>query len=243
MNRTRTLALALTLGIGLAHLPAGPLAAQVGADPSRSPYHDIRRGNGWTFALGHLSGDGGPLRLSPARGQTFAARFDIRLSGLLQGFAEMGYLKGERMLLNPDDSVVHRYSGPIDAPVWTPQIGMQINVTGAKTWHGVAPFLAFGLGAAVGGRQAQDTTLYQFGTKLLFKPSGGVRYYLGDRIHARLEGTLYYWKLKYPADWLNEPAAQPSVSGQPTTAPIASSNGLSDWVHTPELRLGIGVAF
>jgi len=238
MNRNRTLALALTLGIGLAHLPTGPLAAQVGADPSHSPYHDIRHGNGWTVSMGHLYGDGGPLRLSPNSGQTFSARYDIRLSGLLQGFAELGYLKGERMLLNPDDSVVHRYSGPVDAPVWTPQIGLQINLSGAKTWHGVAPFVAFGLGAAVGEKTAQDTTQYQFGTKLLFKPSMGVRYYLGERIHVRLEGSVYYWKLKYPADWLNPPADEPTAA-----APITTTKGLADWVHTPGLRLGIGVAF
>ncbi|MBW8772271.1 MAG: hypothetical protein JF590_03095 [Gemmatimonadetes bacterium] len=241
MNRTR----AVVTTLALAFCAAAPLrlSAQVGADPSHSPYHDIRRGSGWTFAMGHLYGDGGPLRVGPNSGQTFAVRYDVRLSGLLQGFAEMGYLKGERMLLNPDDSVVHRFSGPIDAPVWTPMIGLQINLSGPKTWHGVAPFIAFGLGAAVGGDQAADTTQYQFGTKLLFTPSAGVRYYLGDRIHVRLEGSMYYWKLKYPVDWLNEPAAQPSALGEPSTAPIKGPSGLDDWVHTPSLRFGLGIAF
>jgi len=244
MKRSRVLAFtSLSLSASLALIAPVTLAAQVGADPSHSPYHDIRHGNGWTVSMGHLGGSGGPLRQSPNSGQTFGVRYDIRLSGLLQGFAELGYLKGQRMLLNPDDSVIHRYTGPIDAPVWTPQIGLQINISGPKTWHGAAPFVAFGLGAAIGKKTTQDTTQYLFGTKLLFKPSVGVRYYLGDRIHVRLEGSMYYWKMKYPVDWLNEPAAQPSVLNAPTTAPIASSSGLTGWVHTPELRVGIGVAF
>ena len=219
------------------------LAAQVGADPGHSPYHDIRRGNGWTTSIGHLGGNGGPLRLSPNGGTTYSVRYDVRLSGLLQGFAEMGYLAAQRAVLAPDDSVVNRFGGPIDAPVWTPQIGLQINLSGPKTWHGVAPFVAFGLCAAVGKQTTQDTTEYVFGTTLLFRPSAGVRYYLGDRIHVRLEGSMYYWKMKYPATWLAEPAAQPPASGDPSNAPIKSSNGLSDWVSTPALRLGIGVAF
>ena len=231
MKRSRLLAL-------LALLAPVTLSAQVGADPGHSPYHDILRGNGWTVSMGQLGGDGGPLRLSPNSGRTYGVRYDIRLSGLVQGFAEMGYLAGERMLLNPDDSLVNRYSGPVDAPVWTPQIGLQINLSGAKTWHGVAPFVAFGLGAAVGEKTAQDTTLYQFGTKLLFQPSVGVRYYLGERIHVRLEGSMYFWKMKYPADWLNHPANELTAD-----APVTTTSGLSDWMHTPALRLGIGVAF
>jgi hypothetical protein len=238
MNPTRSFLIALAVGVGLAHWPTGPLAAQVGADPGHSPYHDIRHGDGWTFSMGQLYGAGGPLRLSPNSGRTFAARYDIRLSGLLQGFAEIGYLKGERSLMNPDDSVSRRYTGPIDAPTWTPQIGLQINLSGPKTWHGAAPFLAFGLGAAVGKKTTQDTTEYIFGTKLLFRPSVGVRYYIGDRIHVRLEGSMYYWKMKYPASWLNAPAND--VSAEP---PITNSDKLSDWVHTPELRAGIGIAF
>jgi hypothetical protein len=232
MKRSRILAV-------LALLAPTAVAAQVGADPAHSPYHDIRHGDGWTFAMGHLYGNGGPLRLSPNNGQTFAARYDIRLSGLLQGFAELGYLKAERSLMNPDDSVSHRFTGPIDAPTWTPQIGLQINLSGPKTWHGVAPFIAFGLGAAIGPKKTTlDTTEFQFGTKLLFHPSMGVRYYIGQRIHVRLEASMYYWKMKYPPSWLNSPNNEPAAD-----PPIFSSDALSDWVHTPELRAGLGIAF
>ncbi len=77
--------LAFVLAIGAAHLPTGPLAAQVGAAPSASPYRDILHGNGWTITAGQVFGDGGPLRLSPNSGRSFGLRYDVRLSGLLQG--------------------------------------------------------------------------------------------------------------------------------------------------------------
>lgn len=229
----------------LAFLLVAPasLAAQVGAAPRHSPYRDILHGNGWTVIGGQVLGNGGPLRLSPNSGMSYGVRYDVRFSGLLQGFAELGYLATERQVLAPDDSVVNRYSGPFPAPVWTPQIGLQLNLTGPKTWHGLAPFAAIGLGAAVGEGVAQDTSGFTFGTKLLLTPSAGVRVFVAQRVHIRLEGQFYYWKMKYPSTWLAEPAAQPSVTGEPTTAPIKDNDGLDDWVPTTSLRLGVGFAF
>ncbi|HVX87861.1 MAG TPA: hypothetical protein VG940_02955 [Gemmatimonadales bacterium] len=219
------------------------LSAQVGVAPGHSPYRDIIRGNGWTVTAGQVYGDGGPLKLSPNSGRSLGLRYDIRLSGLLQGYASLGYLATERRMLNPDDSVVHRFSGAVDQTVWTPEIGLQINLTGPKTWHHLAPYAAIGLGAAVGEGVAQDTTAFEFGTKLLFTPAAGVRVFLGERVHLRVEGMYYYWKMKYPNSWLSEPAAQPSEPDAPTTAPVKNNNELDDWIPTPSLRVGFGFAF
>lgn len=242
MKRSRLPSLSAVLGLLIAGAST-TLTAQVGPDPGRSPFRDILHGNGWTVSVGQVFGDGGPLHLSPNSGTSYGVRYDIRLSGLLQGYAELNYLALERQVLAPDDSVVNRFSGPFDATVWTPQIGLQLNITGPKTWHGLAPYLAIGLGAAVGEGMAQDTTSFNFGSKLLLTPSAGVRMYFSDRIHLRLDGQLLYWKMKYPSTWLGEPAAQPSGPGEPTTAPVQSQDDLDDWVATPALRLGIGFTF
>jgi hypothetical protein len=243
MTRTRSLCAALALGLALAHLPTGPLAAQVGIAPGASPFRDITYGNGWTFTAGKVYGDGGSVRMSPNSGSSFALRYDVRFSGLLQGYAELGRMSLERQVMHRDDSVANRFSGPFDMTVWTPQVGIQINLTGPKRWRGLAPFIAGSLGAAVGEEIAQDTSNFLFGSKLVFVPSAGLRAYVGDRLHVRLEGQMYYWKMKYPSVWLSEPDAQPSGSGEPTTAPIATADGLSEWLWTPSLRLGIGLAF
>lgn len=217
------------------------LDAQIGRAPGTSPYRDILRGNGWTILVGQVYGKGGgPLRVSPNSGTSFGARYDIRFSGLLQGFAEINYLQTERQILAPDDSVVNRFSGPVDAPVWTPQIGLQMNLTGPKSWHGLAPYLSVGLGAAVGEGVSQDTTDLTFGTKLLLTPSAGVRVFVGQRLNFRLEGQMMYWKMKYPSTWLEEPEAQ---SGDTGNAPVKDNDGLEDWIATPALRLGIGFSF
>ena len=224
----------------VALLVPAALSAQVGAAPGASPYRDILHGNGWTITAGQVYGDGGPLRLSPNSGTSLGLRYDIRLSGLLQGYASLGYLATERMILNPDDSVVNRFDGPVDQTVWTPEIGLQLNITGPKSWHHLAPYASVGLGAAVGEGVAEDTTSFNFGTKLLITPAAGVRVYLGSRVNLRVEGMFYYWKMKYPSTWVARPAAQPS---DPGTEPVKSSSQLTDWIPTPSLRVGLGLAF
>lgn len=214
------------------------LGAQVGYDPSHSPYHDILHGNGWTVMAGHVFGEGGPLRVSPNSGTSLGVRYDVRFSRLLQGYVGLSRLGLQREILNHDDSLVHRYTGPVDQDVWTPEFGMQINVTGAKNWHGIAPFGAVGLGAAIGKSVAADTNELHFGTKLLFTPSVGLRFYLAERLHVRVEGQLLYWKMKYPPSWTLAPKREPTAA-----APVANVTGLSDWIHTPAIRVGIGYAF
>src|SRR5690349_15808863 len=112
MNRTRRFLFALASGFVLAHLPTGPLAAQVGPAPSASPYRDILHGNRWTITAGQVFGNGGPLGLSPNSGMSVGLRYDIRLSGLLQGYASLGYLATERGLINPD-GLVHGAAAPV----------------------------------------------------------------------------------------------------------------------------------
>jgi hypothetical protein len=229
--------------MGLLLVAPAAVAAQVGQDPAHSPYHDILHGAGWTVTVGQVYGDGAPLRLSPNSGTSLGVRYDIRFSRLMQGFVGLSHLALQREILAPDDSVVNRYSGPVDDPVWTPMLGMQFNITGAKSWHGIAPFFAVGLGAAFDKAVARDTSAFRFGTKLLFAPSAGLRYFVGERLHVRLEGEMLYWKMKYPSTWTREPSKQPSTAGQPTTAPVKNVAGLSDWVPTPGLKLGIGYSF
>ena len=236
MKLSRLLACS-ALVLALAHRPTGPLAAQVGVTPSKSPYRDVIYGNSWTPTVGMLGGDGGPMQLSPNSGMTYGIRFDFRFSGLLQGWAGIEYMDAERMVLHPDDSLVHRYSGPVPMSVILPTIGLQANLTGPKRWHGLAPFAAFTFGAAIGEQPAQDTSDFNFGTKLVMAPSVGTRLFLGDKVHLRAEALWYMWKMKYPSTWLNEPA------NEPTAPPPIDLDGMEDWVSTFSLRFGLGVAF
>lgn len=257
MNRLRhcLLVLAVLVTTGAPRLSLGPdsrvalvwgpsaVSAQVGVDPAHSPYRDILHGNGWTVLYGHIGGDGGPLRQSPNSGAIVGLRYDVRFSRLLGGFVSLTRMSTTRTYLAHDDSVATRFHQQLDQPVWTPEVGIQMNLSGAKTWHHVAPFVAVALGIASSSDVKGDTSGFSFGTKLALTPSGGANVYLSERVHLRLEGQLIYWKMKYPSNWLDEPAKQPSVAGQPTTAPVPDITALDDWVHTPALRVGLGFSF
>jgi len=236
MKRSR-LSAVIALALALAAWPTDPLAAQVGVPPAKSPYRDIIYGNGWTPTVGYLWGDGGPLGLSPNSGMTYGVRFDFRFSGLLQGWAGLEYMDAQRMVVHPDDSLQYRFSGPVEAPLWLPTIGLQANLTGAKRWNGFAPFAAFTFGAAIGQKAPEDSSDFDFGTKLLLAPSFGTRVFLGDRVHLRAEALAYFWKMKYPSTWLSAP------EDEPTAPPPVTLDGLEDWVPTWSLRFGLGIAF
>ncbi|HTK56337.1 MAG TPA: hypothetical protein VL295_05895, partial [Gemmatimonadales bacterium] len=133
---------------------------------------------------------------------------------------------------------VNRFDGPVDQTVWTPEIGLQLNITGPKSWHHLAPYASVGLGAAVGEGVAQDTSEFKFGTKLLLTPAAGVRVMLGPRVNLRVEGMFYYWKMKYPQLWRIAPSKEPTAP-----PPVTTADGLDDWIPTPSLRVGFGLAF
>jgi hypothetical protein len=233
MIRSRVTALLALLAL----LPAGPLTAQIGVDPAKSPYRDILYGNGWTPTVGYLGGDGSSTKMSPNSGMTYGIRFDFRFSGLLQGWAGLEYMDAERMMTHPDDSLVNRYSGPVKMSVILPTVGLQANLTGPKRWHGFAPFAAFTFGAAIGEHPAEDTTKFDFGTKLVMAPSVGTRLFLGEKVHLRAEALWYMWKMKYPTGWLDEP------EDEPTAPPPIDPDEFEDWVATFSLRFGLGIAF
>src|SRR5687767_14262521 len=59
-------------------------AAQVGHQPGKSPYRDIRPGHTLTPLVGLFRGGGGRFGIGPHDGTVFGARYDIRTSSALQ---------------------------------------------------------------------------------------------------------------------------------------------------------------
>ena len=132
--------------------PTVRLSGQVGHDPGHSPYHDIRRGSGPRLVLGYLSGDRGTVPVSITDGVTFGVRYEAWMGKSMSFTAGLAYGQTSRLIVDPfkDDSV--RKSGPIDDDVILADLGLQLSLTGAKTFHGFAPFVTTSLGLAFGSR-------------------------------------------------------------------------------------------
>jgi opacity protein-like surface antigen len=177
-------------------LLASPLAAQVGYPPSTSPYRDIQKGHTITPMAGYFFGDGGQFNVGPHDGPVYGARYDLRSSRAIGVGLGVFYGDLQRFIVNP--SLTNPRSGPVSQSVTFIELDMQLNPTGGKSWHRIAPFLGLGTGLGISSSTPADTSRFDFGNKFYFVPSGGFRLFLSQRLHLRAEGKATFWKITYP---------------------------------------------
>lgn len=215
-----------------------PLSAQVGHDPSSSPYRDLRIKHTLTFFGGQLDGGRGKARVGPSDGRLLGARYDIHVGGAATIFAGVSYAAAERNLVDPDDPVDTRYFGVADQDLYLIDAGFNLILTGRKTWRGFAPYFGAALGMVAGGAVPEDSSGFAFKNKFQVGPMVGVRYFPNRRFHLRLEARDIIWRLGYGGTrFFNTPANAPS--DPPVLDPTV--NRSSEWVHHPTLKFGFGL--
>lgn len=211
--------------------------AQVGHPPGRSPYHDIPKGHTVTGFAGLFGGTGGRFAIAPHDGPVFGLRYDIRTASALQ----MGLLfaRGnlERMIVDPFVEVENRVSGPVDQKVTFVELDLQLNLTGGKTWHRLAPFVGVGGGLTFPSETAADTSGFDLGHKIYLAPHAGFRFFLTDRLHLRADARVLFWKLNYPASFTQESTVDPD------RPPVIDDGRVSEWTTSSWLQAGLGFSF
>lgn len=207
-----------------------------------SPYREIRNGRYLELIGGKIFGDGGPIPVAPQDGNAFGGRVVFRGKNTVQlGFGAW-VANTQRLVVDADDSVATRISGPIDQRLIAGEASLQFNITGGKTWHSLAPFVGVGLGMVNGaGTPAADTSGYKFGTKFFFVPNIGTRIFLGHRAFAKVEARALFWKINYPGSYSDEPAQQPGTVDVPNAVNPTAKRG--EYVVTPAIFVGLGWSF
>lgn len=224
-------------------LAAGPARAeaQVGHDPGKSPFHDIRKGHTFTPTFGQFGGSGGEFGIGPHDGRVYGFRYDLRTGSTVQlglGFARADL---KRLIVDPFVELANRVSGPVDQTVSLAEVNLQFNVTGGKTWHRLAPFLGTGLGLTFPTSTPGDTSRFKLGHKLYLAPFTGMRLFVTDRLSLRGEARVVFWKLKYPTTFQNEPALEPGTPDAPNA--VITDGRLNEWTNSSWLLVGLGYSF
>ena len=239
MKRT-TLVTTGILAIGLLAV-AAPLAAQVGYDPAKSPYHDVPWRQGLTFVAGWYNAAIDPAGVAPRSAPMLGLRYDLQLAGPAQLTIRSAATASKRHLLDPRQPKATRMLGEVDAPLLLTDIGLTLNLTGQRSWHGLVPLVQFGAGVASDLKPATDVGNYKFGgtsgTTFALSLGTGVRYVPGGRFsrwEVRADVTDYLFALKYPGSYIST-ATTPSV-----LKPDASA---SSWRHNAGLTLGLTYRF
>lgn len=213
-----------------------PTAAQVGYPPAHSPYRDIRRGSWGVLAAGYLGGDRGTVDVGPSNGAGLSVRYERVLGGPAGISLGLAYVRTTRFVVNPYKDSLTRKSGPDGNDVVLADVGFAMLLTGAKTWHGVAPYIGTTLGLAFGGASPPDTSGYRFGTKFTLAPGGGVHWYPARRLSVRADVRALFWRLRYPQAY-----KQPSPADSSRVLPVNASE--TEWTTHPWITLGIGWNF
>jgi hypothetical protein len=234
---TRRLLLACTLAF-----PALPLAGQIGYDPARSPFGDIRTSSALEFYAGQAFGSGGPIPVAPRDGQVAGARVMLRARNTLSIGLGAWFATTQRSIVDANAPVASRISGPIDHRLLAGEVTVQFNLTGGKHWKGLAPFTGINVGMANGqATPPVDTSGYSFGTKFYFAPMVGTRVILGARTYLKAEGRLAFWNIKYPVSYSQEPSLDPGTEENPNAVNPTGRRG--QYVTMPQLTLGLGWGF
>ena len=230
------------LAAGLLGGLAAPAHAQVGHRPSDSPYRDIYKGHTVTGFGGYLGGSGGEHSIGPHRGAVFGVRYDIRSASAVQFGLTLAQASLERYIVDPFVVLENRVAGPVDQRVSFLEADLQLNLTGGKTWRGLAPFAGVGVGLALASGTGADTSGFKFGNKFYFAPHAGFRFFVTPRLHLRGDARLAFWKLNYPDSFTLEPVLEPGNPPDDSNAVIPDGR-TSEWATAPWLQIGLGYSF
>ncbi len=235
------LTLSPVISLAIAAVLAPTAAAQVGYPPNASPYRDIVPGHSITPLYGRFGGGGGRFGIGAHGGNVFGARYDVRTAGAMEFGLTVARGNLARKIVDPFVQLARRTSGPVPQRVTFADLSLQLNVTGGKTWHRLAPYTGVSLGVAFGQNIPADTSGYDFGNKFYFAPQIGTRYFVTGRLQLRADVRALFWKLSYPASFGLEPVLEPGTAASPNA--VITDNRFTEWTLSPWLQLGLGYSF
>jgi hypothetical protein len=197
----RRLARAALAFLALSVLPPRSASAQVGHEPERSPFRDVTTRQLVSLSTGWFFGNTSETGAGALPGPMFTFRVETRLSGPIDLLATASLIRSRRDVLNPDQPPATRRAGRVPYNLVSVDLGLGLNVTGAKSWHGLAPYAAAGVGVMFPTHPVVDPGGYQAKSNFTFAPTLGVRYLMGSSLGLQLEARdntiRYEWPLAY----------------------------------------------
>jgi hypothetical protein len=189
------------LGAGLASclsaVSVTDAAAQVGHTPTNSPYEDLKVGQSLFISAGWLSVLSDPAGVAPKSSVLGQLRYDINIGGPASLYARYAIAPTERTQLAPSAVAAKRVTGTPSVLLHNFDGGLDISLTGQKTWHRLMPSLTGGIGVVSDFAKA-DSGGYKFGTKFSFTYGLGLRYVRRGGAQFRVDLTSYLWQYEYP---------------------------------------------
>jgi hypothetical protein len=230
--------------IGVLFLTAHPptrLSAQVGYEPSRSPFRDIAGAQQLGLVVGRFSGAAGYAGVGAQPGTAFGIRFRNRLSGPLELTINASHISTERLFLDPTRPDSTRNRGMVDFSMISADIGLSLSLTGQKSWHGLAPWIGIGIGLITPTSPTTDPGGFKASAGFTLVPAVGTRLFLSQQLALQLEFRDNTIRYEYPLAYFNPTDPTTGATLPPPIIPITRTN--KQLTHNFTLSVGASYHF
>jgi len=200
----------------------------------QSPYRFMGTKQALTPFAGYLATGKGSLDLGPASGTIFGMRYSIAISGPFALEAALSYFSQTRAVHDtiPGDTM-RATIGEADFRTLLATAGLRFNLTGPRTWHGVQPYVSFGLGVGFDFTDPAEVEAdlpadlrFDFGTSFMGLLGGGADLTLSERWALSLDARNLLWKLKTPTAFLQQGEQARLLPGDEWAQNLSLSAGL-----------------
>lgn len=222
--------------IAAAFIAAGgqPAAAQVGHLPENSPYRDVSIKHALTYFAGYYNAGTDPARVAPTSAPMFGARYAIRLGGPVYFTGRLAGVLSERDVVDPTLPTAQRRLGTTSVPLLFSDLGFDLVLTGAKSWHSLQPAINASIGLAADLSGKTDKSQYRVGTPFLLAYGPSLRFVPGGRWSWRLDFIDHYFRIRYPESYF--------LKTGPDSTFLPPDGKRTLWRHNWATTLGLSVA-
>lgn len=187
----------------------GLLPAHASAQAITSPYEYIETRHSAGLYGGYIDTDPGRFDMAPRSATIFGGRYGIRLAGPISGELGMAFGSTDRTVYIPtapgsDEPLVA--AGETNVVLMLGEAGIRFDLTGQRTWRGLAPFAIGTIGFAadltrVSEAEATlpDSQIFEFGPSFAASLGLGSNFFLTEQVSIRFDVRDYLWRLNYPA--------------------------------------------
>lgn len=209
-----------------------PLAAdaQVGHRPTSSPYEDVKLGQTISLSGGWFAFRRDPAGVAPESAPFGQLRYDAAIGGPALLYARYNISPTQRTQYAPGANKAARIVATPGVAMHVMDAGLDIALTGKKSWHHLIPSLGGGVGI-VSDYASADSGSYQFGVKFALTYGLGVRYVRGSGLRLRFDLTNYMWQYEYPDRYF--------VKAPDSTSILTDTRQRSSWRGNWGLTAGV----
>ena len=230
----------LAAGVALLAGLHQPLAAQVGHEPGTSPFRDILTRQHLSLSVGRFGGNAAVAGVGWRSGTAVSGRLDTLLSTALDFSVSLGFAGSSRLVIDTYADTATRVSGPVNRTLALADLSLVLNLTGGKTWHGVAPYVGLGAGWMTPMKTVRDPGGYNAGSNFTFVPSVGVRYFVRRGLALRVELRDHVWRYEWPLYYYHPV----DHNGLEIAPPILGTDvSTKQWAHNVTLHAGLVYGF